>query len=88
MTHVLQGAYVLTRIHRLPPSATTSTLTPASLGRPRRRGCRDVPISENVLQTEITGVGAFITSRQTAMRYGAFVDNAGLRALSGSARNY
>lgn len=79
---------MLTLIHCRPPSATTSTLTPASLGSPRLRGWRALPVSEYVLQIAVTGGGAQRTSFHTEMRYGAFVDRAGRRAHSGSARNY
>ena len=79
---------MLTRIYCLPPSATTSTLTLASLGSPCVRGCSALPLSEYVLQMAVTGEGAHMISFHTEMRYGAFVDRVGRRAHSGLARNY
>ena len=42
----------------------------------------------NVLNIETSGEGAHVTSFQTEIKYGEFVDNAGRLALLGSARNY
>jgi len=48
----------------------------------------EICLEANALNIATSWPGANTTSRQTAMRYGAFVDNAGNEAESGLARNY
>lgn len=83
--------HVFTLIHCRPPSHTTSTFIPVSF-RAFLPFCSEISAPEvpvgNILNIETSGEGAHITSFQTEIKYGEFVDNAGKLALFGSARNY